>query len=107
MGLHVTDYLIVVARQFNVQGNSWVPVTEHEDIKFSVAGKDIFHSIPDHMESKTDVLDLVIIRGKRDLVRQAVCYSLLQHSNVVITGVEGIQVFAEIGLPLGTVCMCK
>lgn len=93
----------MVARQLNVLGDGWVPAAEHEDIKFGVTGKDIFHPVPCHMESKADVLNLVIVRRKRELVCQAVGHGLFQHGSIVTAGVQGIYVLAEIGFPLGTV----
>ena len=80
----------MVARQLNVLGDCRVPAAEHEDIKFGITGKDIFYPVPRRMESKADVLYLVIIRGKGDLVCKAVCHGLLQHGSIAAAGIQGV-----------------
>ena len=78
-------------------------MAEHVDIELHVAGEYILHSVACHMEREADIPYLVVIRGKGDLAGEPVCHHVLQHGGIVSAGVEGIQVFAEVGLPLGTV----
>ena len=93
----------MVAGQFNMFTYDRILPAEHENIKIHVTGKDIFHPVPCHLEGKTNVPDLVFIRGKGNLVCQPVLYGIFQHGSIAAAGIQGIQVFAEIGFPLGTV----
>lgn len=63
---------------------------QHADIEFDVAGEYILHPVACHMERKTDIPYLVVIRGKGDLAGEPVCHHVLQHGSIVPTGVEGI-----------------
>ena len=94
---------VVVAGQFYGPGNGGVGVAEHVDIELDIAGEYILHPVACYMECKVDVPYPVVIRGKGDLVCESVCHHVFQHGGIIAAGVEGIQVFAEIGLPLGTV----
>ena len=91
--LHVSGSLkfgVVVAGQFYAPGNGGVRVAEHVDIELDIAGEYILHPVACYMERKVDVPYPVVIRGKGDLVCEAVCHHVLQHGGIVAAGVEGI-----------------
>ena len=89
------------ACQLNVPGDSRVLSSEHADVKVCVTGEDIFQTAVNNMELEMDVPDRIVVRGEGELVCQPVLYNTLQHGDIVAAGVEGIQVLAEVGFPLG------
>lgn len=95
------EFCVVEACQFNVPGDSRVLVPEHADVKLCVTGENILQSAVDHMEPEMDVPDGIVICGEGELVCQPVCYGAFQHGGIAVAGIEGVQVFAEVGLPLG------
>ena len=80
----------MVAGQFNSLGDRGVIAAEHENIKFRITGKNVLYPIPIHMKVQTDVSDMVILRGERNLICQSFRDRIFQHGCVGTAGVEGI-----------------
>ena len=89
------------ACQLDMPGDGRVLAPEHADVELGITGEDVLHPAVCHMEPQVYVPDGVIIRGEGELVRQPVSQGAFQHGYIIAAGVEGIQVFAEVGLPLG------
>ena len=74
---------------------------EHPDEEIGIAGKGIFHAAAQDTEPEPDVPYGIVIRGEGDFVCQPVSHGLFQHGHIAAVGVEGVQVFTEVGFPLG------
>ena len=85
-----------------MSGDSGVLPSEHPDKELGIAGKGVFHAAAQNAEPEPDVPDGIVICGEGNLAGQPVRHGLLQHGYIAAVGVEGVQVFAEVGLPLGT-----
>ena len=94
---------VVVAGQLHPLCDGGVAVAEHSDVKIYITIENIFHPVAHHIELQADVGYLIVLGGKRDLLRQAAGDSGLQHFRIVIAGIEGAQVFLEVGFSLGAV----
>lgn len=99
----MSEFCVVVSGQLDMPCNGRIGVAEHINIELGITGKDIFHPVAVHMEGEADISDPVIFRLERDFVGKPVRDCLLQHLHIIGTGVKRIQVFAEIGFPLGAV----
>lgn len=99
----MSEFCVMVSSQLNMPCDGRIGVAEHKDIEFGITGKDIFHPVTVHMESQTDIPDLVILCLEGDFVGKPVRNCLFQHLHIAGTGIKRIQVFAEIRFPLGTV----
>lgn len=82
-------------------GDGGVLLSEHPDVELDIAGKGVFHTAAQDTKPEPDVPDGIVICGERNLAGQSVCHGLLQHGYIAAVGVEGVQVFAEVDLPLG------
>ena len=94
---------VVVAGQLHPLGDGGVTVPEHAHIELHITIEDVLHPVAHHIELQADVGYLIVLGGKRDLLRQAAGDSGLQHFRIVIAGIEGAQVFLEVGFSLGAV----
>ena len=97
---------VVIAGQLHPLGDGGVTVSEHAHIELHITIEDVLHPVAHHIELQADVGYLIVLCGKRDLLRQAAGDSGLQHFRIVIAGIEGAQVLLEVGLPLGAVGVC-
>ena len=89
------------AGQLYVPGDSGVLSPEHADVELNIAGKGVLHAAAQDAEPEPDVPDSIVICGEGNFAGQPVRHGLLQHGYIAAVGVEGVQVLAEVGLPLG------
>ena len=94
---------VVVAGQLHPLGDGGITVSEHAYIELHITIEDVLHPVAHHIELQADVGYLIVLCGERDLLSQAAGDSGLQHFRIVIAGIEGAQVFLEVGFSLGAV----
>lgn len=102
----LSEFRVVEPGQLYVPGDGGVLPPEHTDEEFGIAGKGVFHAAAGDTEPEPDVPDGIVIRGEGNLVRQPVRHGLFQHGYIAAVGIEGVQVFAEVCLPLGAEGVC-
>ncbi len=98
----LSEFCVVEPGQFYVPGDGGVLPPEHPDVELGIAGKGVFHAAAQDAEPEPYVPDGIVIRGEGNFARQPVRHGLFQHGHIAAVGVEGVQVLAEVGLPLGT-----
>ena len=97
----LSKFCIMGSGELYVLGDGGVLPPEHTDVELGIAGKGVLHAAAQDAEPEPDVPDGIVIRGEGHLIGQPVRHGFFQHGHIAAVGVEGVQVFAEVGLPLG------
>ena len=97
----LSEFCVVGPGELYVPGDGGVLPPEHPDVKFGIAGKGVLHAAAQDAEPEPDVPDGIVICGEGNLIGQPVRHGFFQHGHIAAVGVEGVQVLAEVGLPLG------